>query len=109
MNRLFKTLAVITLAIFSLTILWAATGTVTGTVTGSGGAVSGARVVVDSASSSSYVAVTTTDQNGSFSVSNAPIGGVRVRVYDKNGKLLVTGSGTLQLQGQVVTLALKCS
>jgi 3-hydroxyisobutyrate dehydrogenase-like beta-hydroxyacid dehydrogenase len=85
----------------------AATGTVKGSVGGPGGPVVGARVVIDSGSDSSYTAIATADQNGEFTFSDAPVGGIEVKVYDAQGNMLVSGRGNVRFQGDVITLVLR--
>lgn len=85
----------------------AATGTVKGSVAGVGGSLVGVRLMIDSASSSSYTATTTTDQNGQFTFSDVPVGGIEVKVYDAQGSVLVSGKGNVKFQGDVITLVLR--
>lgn len=81
-------------------------GTVNGTVTGSGGPFVGSPVVINSASSS-YTATSTTNQNGDFTFTDAPVGGIEVKVYDAQGNVLVSGTGNIRFQGEVITLVLR--
>ena len=83
------------------------TGTVKGSVRRPGGPVVSARVVVDSASDSTYTATARTDRDGNFAVSNAPLGGVAVRVYDVTDHVIASGKGTLQHSGETITLDLR--
>ena len=84
-----------------------ATGLVKGSVRRPGSPVASARVVVDSGSDSTYTATTTTDRDGNFAVSDAPVGGVTVRVYDAADHVIASGKGTLQHAGETITLALQ--
>jgi hypothetical protein len=86
-----------------------ATGSVEGSVRASGTAVSGARVAINSSGSSSYSGSATTDQSGSFAVSEVPVGSIDVKVYDKSGNLLVAGHGTLKGQGSTLSLTLNAT
>src|SRR5258708_1058227 len=110
MNRpTVRALFVVILGASAAVIGWAQAaerGTVNGSVTGSGGPVVGVRVVIERAVSS-YTDKTTTDQKGTFNFSDAPVGGITVKVYDPNGNVLVSGQGTLKSQGDIITLALQ--
>jgi hypothetical protein len=83
-----------------------ATGTVKGSVTLNGAVVAGASVVINSSGDSSYSAKTTTDTNGAFAVSNAPLGTVEAKAYDGQGNFLASGTGTLGQPGDVASLTL---
>jgi hypothetical protein len=83
------------------------TGIVKGSVSGGGGPVVGARVVIGSGSNSHYTAVATTDKEGAFTFSDAPLGEVEVKVYDAQENLLVTGNGQLKVAGETITLVLR--
>jgi hypothetical protein len=111
MNRILARLQVIiVIAVLSVPVGWtqgAPTGTVKGSVTGGAGPVAGVRAVIGSASVSSYTANATTDQQGTFTFSDSPVGGIEVKVYDANGNMLVSGKGNLRFQGDVITLALQ--
>jgi hypothetical protein len=103
------TFSILASALF-LGIGWAlssGTGVVKGSVNGPGGPLTGVEIVVSSASVSSYTAKTVTDQTGSYSVTDAPVGGVVVKVYDAKGKMLVSGKGSLTSAGQVITITLQ--
>ncbi len=86
-----------------------AMGIVKGSVRRSTGPVVAARVVIDSAADSSYTASTTTDQDGAFTISDAPVGGIAVRVYDSKDRLIASGKATLRHAGETVTLVLQAS
>jgi len=81
-------------------------GTVNGSVTDSGGPVVGSRVVIKSAVSN-YTATATTGQRGEFTFSDAPVGGIEVKVYDAEGRMLVSGNGNVKFEGDIITLALR--
>jgi hypothetical protein len=83
-----------------------ATGVVNGSVRRASGPVSAAKVVVDSASDSKYTASTTTDADGKFTIADAPVGDVNVRVY-QNDKVIVKATGTLKRAGETITLMLR--
>jgi hypothetical protein len=83
-----------------------ATGVVTGSVRRAAGPVSAAKVVVDSAADSKYTATTATDADGKFTIADAPVGEVSVRVYEKD-KVVAKGSGTLKRAGETITLMLR--
>ena len=93
-------------AIAAMTVA-AAGGTVKGSVTRAGDPVAGVRVVIDSSASSSYVASTVTDDQGSFSFSNAPVGEVHVRVLDANNRVLATGTGEVHQDDDVITVPIE--
>ena len=84
----------------------AATGTVKGVVSTRDGPLVGARVVISSGSDSSYSATATTDRDGRFSFSDAPLGDVEVKVYDSRENILASGKGVLKSPGEVITLLL---
>ena len=84
-----------------------ATGTVTGSVRRANGPVASARVVIDSGSDSKYTASAATDRDGRFTIANAPVGAIGVKVYDAQGKVIAQGSGTLTRAGETLTLALQ--
>jgi carboxypeptidase family protein len=83
------------------------TGTVAGSVRRASGPVESARVVVDSGSDSKYSASAATDRNGRFTIANAPLGAIRVKVYDAQNKIIAQGSGTLTQAGETLTLMLQ--
>ena len=85
----------------------AASGTVNGSVSGAGGPVAGVLVAISSSSNSSYADKATTDQQGKFTISGAPLGSVELKAYDAQGNLLVRGTGTLTLSNQVITVVLQ--
>lgn len=84
-----------------------ATGIVKGSVRRVTGAVVAARVVIDSAADSKYTASTTTDQDGTFTISDAPVGGIAVRVYDAKEHVIASGKAVLRRSGETITLALQ--
>ena len=94
-------------AVLMAAALGADTGTVAGTVQRTNGPVASARVVVDSAVDSKYGVSTTTDRDGRFTVSDAPVGAVGVKVYDDNGRILAQGRATITHAGERVTLTLR--
>lgn len=63
--------------------------------------------MVISSASSSYTASAATNQTGEFTFSDAPVGGIEVKVYDAQGNMLVSGRGSVRFQGDVVTLVLR--
>jgi hypothetical protein len=83
------------------------TGIVKGSVSGADGSVAGARVVIASGSDSSYTASATTDKEGTFTFSNAPLGEVEVKVYNSQDNLIATGKGVLKAAGETITLILR--
>ena len=85
------------------------TGIVKGSVSGDSGPVVGARVVIASSSDSSYTASATTDKDGAFNFSNAPLGDVEVKVYNAQDSLIATGKGVLKVAGETITMALRTS
>ena len=85
----------------------AETGTVAGSVRRAGGPVASARVVIDSGRDSTYTASTTTDGNGRFTVANAPVGPIGVKVYNAQDQVIVRAQGTLSRAGETLTLALQ--
>jgi hypothetical protein len=84
-----------------------ATGTVHGVVRRGGTPVASARVVVDSGSDSKYGASTTTDADGRFTVSDAPVGAVGVKVYDAKGQVIAQGRGTVRNAGDTINVILQ--
>lgn len=110
MNRYLNRLAFAGIALLLVVTVSAApgpTGVVKGSVSGDGGPVVGARVVIASGSDSSYSASATTDKEGAFTFSNAPVGEVEVKVYDSQQNLIATGKGVLKLAGEIITVVLK--
>ncbi len=85
----------------------AATGTVAGSVRRAGSPVASARVVIDSGSDSTYTASTTTDRDGRFTVANAPVGSIGVKVYNAQDQVIVRAQGRLSRAGETLTLALQ--
>jgi hypothetical protein len=85
------------------------TGTVTGRVLRGGNGVAGARVVIDSGSDSTYTRAAATDSNGTFTITDAPVGPIGVKVYDDRDKLLTTARTVLRRAGDTVTLNLQVS
>ena len=83
-----------------------ATGTVKGSVTLNGNGLEGATVVIGSSGNSNYTGRATTDPSGNFSFSNAPVGTIELKVYDANGRFLVSGTGSLKQAGDVISLTL---
>jgi hypothetical protein len=84
-----------------------ATGTVTGSVRRANGPVASARVVIDSGSDSKYTASAATDGDGRFTIANAPVGAISVKVYDSKNKVIAQARGTLTRAGETLTLALQ--
>jgi len=100
------------LAVLLLAAAWAqgaGTGTVNGSVTLNAAALANAAVVLTSSGSSAYTAKTTTDANGNFSVTDAPVGTVEVKAYDTQGVFLVSGTGIINKAGDVISLALNAT
>jgi len=84
-----------------------ATGIVKGSVRRSTGPVAAARVVIGSAAVSKYTASTTTDQDGAFTITDAPVGGIAVKVYDSKQNVIASGKAILRHAGETVTLVLQ--
>lgn len=104
----FTLAAVAAIVVMSMAVSAAiATGTVKGSVTQSGNAVAGAKVVINSEIDSSYQAATQTDAQGAFSFSNAPVGLVSLMVFDAADELLASGEAELTYQGQVISVTLE--
>ncbi len=100
------------LAVLLLAAAWAqgaATGTVNGNVTLNGAALANAAVTLTSSGSSAYTGKATTDANGNFSVTDAPVGTVEVKAYDAQGAFLVSATGIINKAGDVITLALSAT
>ena len=111
MNYFLTSLRCVAVVVLFASASWALTadtGTARGSVTrfGSSTPVAGARVVIDSATVSSYTASATTAGDGTFSFMDTPLGEFVVKVYDSGQDLLVSGSGSLNVAGQVVTMTL---
>jgi hypothetical protein len=83
------------------------TGTVTGSVRRASGPVASARVEVDSGSDSKYGASTTTDRDGRFTITTAPVGAIGVKVYDAKEQVIAQGRGVLRRAGDTINLALQ--
>ena len=83
-----------------------ATGTVQGSVARLGAPVVAARVVIASASDSSYGASASSDTDGAFTFSAVPLGKVQLKVYDAQDNLLVSGTGVLDFADQIITVTL---
>src|SRR5688500_11684566 len=96
-------------ALMSVAVLaMAETGTVRGVVvTAGGGPVAGADVVISSTVDSRYAATARTDQEGRFTFQDAPVGGIELKVYDSNERLLVNGAAAIQKPGETVTVTLE--
>jgi len=100
------------LAVLLLAAAWAqgaATGTVNGNVTLNGPALANASVSLTSSGSSAYTGKATTDANGNFSVTDAPVGTVEVKAYDAQGFFLISATGIINKAGDVITLALSAT
>ena len=100
------------LAVLLLAAAWAqgaGTGTVNGNVTLNGAALANVTVVLTSSGSSAYTGKATTDANGNFSVTDAPVGTVEVKAYDAQGVFLTSTTGTINKAGDVITLALNAT
>ena len=82
------------------------TGTVTGSVDRAGSPVASVRVVINSGSDSTYTASTTTDRDGHFTIANAPVGAIGVKVYDARDHVIAQARGTLSRAGETLTLVL---
>jgi len=98
--------------IFLLSAAWAqapGTGTVNGNVTLNGAVLANAAVSLTSSGSSAYTGKTTTDANGNFSITDAPVGIVEVKAYDAQGVFLVSATGIINKAGEVITLALSAA
>jgi len=100
------TFAVVALLVMTVSAAPGPTGVVKGSVSGAGGPIVGARVVIASGSDSSYTASATTDKDGAFGFSDAPLGDVEVKVYNAQGNLITTGKGVLKVAGETITLVL---
>lgn len=103
------TLVLLLASLFAVAGMWAqtpGTGTVKGTLKKGTVAVAGARITIESAASSSYTAVATTDATGAYSVTGTPLGGIDVKAYDTEGKLLTSSKSTVRTAGQIVTVNL---
>ena len=110
MNRhLSRCLALTCMALLITTVSAASgpTGIVKGSVSGADGPLAGARVVISSSAESSYTASATTDAEGAFTFSNAPVGEVELKVYNSQDTLLVTGKDVLKAEGETITVLLK--
>lgn len=81
-------------------------GTVTGTLVIDGAVREGARIVASSSASSAWEVEAVTDENGGFSVSDAPLGTIWLKAYDADDQLLAMGEGELSEDGQVLDLDL---
>jgi hypothetical protein len=100
------------LAVLLLAAAWAqgaSTGTVNGNVTLNGAALANTAVVLTSSGSSAYTGKATTDANGNFSVTDAPVGTVEVKAYDAQGAFLISATGIINKAGDVITLALSAT
>jgi|SRR6266853_3144939 hypothetical protein len=98
--------------IFLLSAAWAqapGTGTVNGNVTLNGAALANAAISLTSSGSSAYTGKATTDANGNFSVTDAPVGTVEVKAYDAQGVFLVSATGIINKAGDAITLALSAA
>ena len=83
-------------------------GTVKGSVEAPDGRpVPAVRIVADSATDSAYTASSTTDQEGRFTVADAPVGVVTLRVYDAADRVVAQGEATLSQPGETVTMVLR--
>jgi hypothetical protein len=80
------------------------TGTVSGQISVVGGVLAGARIAVNSSGNANYIASSTTDANGKFSIANVPVGAIEIKVSDAQSNLLKTVSATLASDGQVLNL-----
>lgn len=106
LTRILLPAALALLAAASLFSQAAPRGTVTGTVTNASGPIVGITVTITS-SISGYTGKMNTDQTGTYTFSDAPVGGVTVRAQDQNGTVLVTATGTLNAPGEVLRLPLR--
>lgn len=109
LNRCFAFAVGIALLVMTVSAAPGPTGVVKGSVSGGGAPVVGARVVIASNSDSSYNAVASTDKDGAFTFSNAPVGEVEVRVYNAQDNVIATGKGVLKAAGETLTLVLTVS
>ena len=105
--RVCLALAGVVLLVMTVSAAPGPTGVVKGSVSGDGGPVVGARVVIASGSDSSYTASATTNNEGGFTFSNAPVGEVEVKVYNPQDNLIATGKGVLKVAGETITLVLR--
>jgi hypothetical protein len=80
-----------------------------GTGTLNGAAMANTSVVLASSGSSAYTGKATTDANGNFSVTSAPVGTVEVKAYDAQGVFLVSATGIINKAGDVITLTLSAT
>ena len=112
MNRLLSKWPLVVAAVLIALTMSAhaiATGTVRGTVRGPHGPVGGARVVIDSAASSSYTATTRTNPDGTFTFTDAPVGAVGLKAYDADDKVIATGKAVLQQAGDTISVLLNAA
>lgn len=84
----------------------AATATVEGIVELAGNPIAGARVLVHCTALSDYEAVAESDGSGYFAVSDVPLGGFSVAVFNSDDELIAEGSGTLETADETVTVEL---
>ncbi|MGH7753364.1 MAG: carboxypeptidase-like regulatory domain-containing protein [Gemmatimonadales bacterium] len=82
------------------------TGTVQGRLTLLDSAAAGARVIARSSADSGFEAATVTDADGSFTISDVPLGEVQVLVYQSEGELTAQGEGVLDEPGEVLLIEL---
>jgi hypothetical protein len=83
------------------------TGTVKGRLALFDSPVAGARVIARSSADSSFEASTVTDADGTFTISEVPLGEVQVLVYQTEGKLTAEGEGVLDEPGEVLFIELR--
>ena len=100
--------ASVVLLVMSVSAAPGPTGVVKGSVSGDGGPVVGARVVIASNSDSSYNANASTDKEGAFTFSNAPVGEVEIRVYNAQDNVIATEKAVVKA-GETITVALRVS
>lgn len=82
------------------------TGTLEGTVLVEGELIAGARVNVESAASSSFLAEEVSDAEGRFEIAGVPVGNFTVWVYGADDTLLAEGTGTLIEAGETIRVHL---
>jgi hypothetical protein len=84
-----------------------ATGTVNVSVAGDEGSTAGLQVVIASSTDSRYTGRCTVSESGSCGLTDVPVGGFGVKVFDESQNLLAHAEGTIANEGQVVTLQMR--
>ena len=84
------------------------TGTVVGFVTGDDGPYAHAEVSILCYGDPHYEGVVFTNEAGHFSLSGVPVGrAVSVVVYNKQGQVIGTGSGTIRFTGETTLIEIE--